>query len=361
MGVGPSSPWSFSSSSSPTRSSSSSQRGRIFFEAARDAKQRFARVRKRSRTYTFGGSSHGGSSHPRQGDTSTSDGSADEDPKLTAAQEEHLRARIIELKLMLDHLPLKYVLQDISLLKSFRQFIKSQHASENLLFYLAVEKFRKHKYIRPNNNLQAILEEAEVRRPRGATTNVDLTKMHMNMARSYQLPMSNVGAIMDALKIYETFLQDGARMWVCVSPGTLQEIQNTLLKEPQLTTQNVFAKASEEAYLTMETDVLPRFVEDCRDEEVLERMAYYARVLKRRNKPRARASPSVQEQKHDIVAKEAPTKRRPKSSMAAALRRQGQATLERIRRTTSRKLEPINPPNLPEEPNPASSTVGMLQ
>lgn len=181
------------------------------------------------------------------------------------------------------YLPLKIVLRDLTLYRAFKDFTKSQHASENLLFYMAVETFRKHKYIQANDELQLILAEA-MAAPVRRQFNVENTKLHINMARSFKLPMSQVGAILDALKIYETFLQDGARMWVCVSPPVLKDLSAVLLKEPQHMKQSVFELAAEQAFLTLDKDVLPRFLDSDVSQRVEERMAYYHRMLARRKR-----------------------------------------------------------------------------
>ncbi|GBG28278.1 Regulator of G-protein signaling 21 [Hondaea fermentalgiana] len=236
--------------------------------------------------------------------------------RVSEEEEAATRERLEALRGTLDDLPLKYVLKDVALLQAFRVFIKSQHASENLLFYLAVQKFRKHKYVRPNNDLQAILEEAETTLP-ASDVSVDVTRMHINMARSFRLPMSQVNAIMDALRVYQTFLQDGARMWVCVSPSVLKEVQEILLEKPQLTKQNsVFTKAADEAFQTMERDILPRFVEACMEEELLDRMAYYARMAQNGDQTaKKKASPRKKPMSNRFMP----------PSVGSSLRRRGEA------------------------------------
>jgi len=179
-----------------------------------------------------------------------------------------------------DHLPIKYILGDAILLKSFFEFTEEQHSNENLLFWQAVEAFTKHRYTRPNEELKAILEQADAT-ARKKKSNVADTRMHMNFAQKFKLPMARVGVILDALKIYEVFLQDGARMWVFITPKVRTEISKILLKEPEKTKQGIFAKAAHEAYVTMEKDMLPRFLDLKRDNPVIrERVAHYAQIIR---------------------------------------------------------------------------------
>ncbi len=215
-----------------------------------------------------------------------------------------------------EHLPLEVVLGDAVLLEAFKSYCAEQHAAENVLFWTAVEAFKAHGYMKPNLALSAVLDAARAsaeaapgsalsaaarapgpanRAGAAAVSGVTLrkkksslaeTQFHINMAATLKLPMERVAAIIDALRIYETFLQDGARLWVCVTPSVRDEIAQTLLRHPEgLRQASLFHKAAREARTTMDKDLLPRFLGKRRDDPlVAERV-----VLLGRQRAEARA------------------------------------------------------------------------
>ena len=63
----------------------------------------------------------------------------------------------------------------------------------------------------------------------------------------------------DAVRIFTTFLEDGAPHWTFVDPKVVDEIRNGL-KSGQAVDINVFSKAQAQVYATMQTDTFPRFI-----------------------------------------------------------------------------------------------------
>jgi hypothetical protein len=220
-----------------------------------------------------------------------------------------------------ERLPLEAVLGDAALLEAFKTYSAEQHAAENVLFWAAVEAFKAHSYSKPNVALIGVLDAARASASASASAtatgsalsaahsqipasragaaavpgvalrkkkcSVAETQFHINMAATLKLPMERVAAIIDALKIYETFLQDGARLWVCVTPSVRDEIAKTLLRHPEgLRQALLFHKAAREARATMEKDLLPRFLSKRRDDPlVAERVVLLGRL---RSEARAR-------------------------------------------------------------------------
>jgi len=204
-----------------------------------------------------------------------------EGPKAMGVRDEKVdrKKSLLDEASRLRNVPLRAILRDSTLLELFTTFTTSQRNVENLLFWRAVEAFKKHKYNSENGALEEILKDAS-EQPGRKGGKLENTKMHLAMAQSFKLPMQHVGIIMDALKIYEMFLQDSARVWVCVSPESLNKIREVLLQNPEETTQEVFDQAAQDAYQDMERDILPRFFDEIyktKNESALKRMRFYAR------------------------------------------------------------------------------------
>lgn len=63
----------------------------------------------------------------------------------------------------------------------------------------------------------------------------------------------------DAVRIFTTFMEDGAPHWTCVDSHIVDEIRS-FLKTGQAVDINIFAKAQAQVYATLQTDTFPRFL-----------------------------------------------------------------------------------------------------
>jgi len=63
----------------------------------------------------------------------------------------------------------------------------------------------------------------------------------------------------DAVRIFSTFLEDGAAHWACTSPQIVSDIR-AQLKSGNAVDISLFNKAQATVYATMQTDTFPRFL-----------------------------------------------------------------------------------------------------
>ena len=82
--------------------------------------------------------------------------------------------------------------------------------------------------------------------------------LSLEKVRAMELSDSQVSLLLDAARIFRTFLEDGAAHWTCVDMKIVDEIRNHL-KNGHVD-MNIFAKAQQVVYQTMNTDLFPRFV-----------------------------------------------------------------------------------------------------
>ena len=82
--------------------------------------------------------------------------------------------------------------------------------------------------------------------------------LSIEKVRQMNLTDSQVGLLTDAARIFRVFLEDGGPHWTFVDPKIVDEIRSHLkLGEVDI---NIFAKAQQSVYQTMQVEIFPRFV-----------------------------------------------------------------------------------------------------
>ena len=177
---------------------------------------------------------------------------------------------------------LKTILRDQRALDAFRTFCASIFATENLSFYVAVEYFKSHYVGTPKTgtlsrktyslaNLKAdAKDDAELAReqiakesnflgtkPRHSVMMSDLLTPEA-MAK-LSLNDTQTAMLKSAVRIFTTFLEDGAEQWACVDSKFVDEVRDALKRGTDVDV-GLFDKCQQSVFQSMQADLLPRFL-----------------------------------------------------------------------------------------------------